>query len=393
MGLRVLCGVVACAASVVAAVEWEDPSVNAVNRLSACAFLPPLADEAAALSDDLEPATPYVRSLNGNWKISWCGDPALRPLDFWKTDYDDSQWFTIDVPSCVEMRGFGTPGYTNVRYPHAWDPKRDIAAPTIRDRDTDARDYNPVSSYRTRFTVPAAWAGRDVILRFDGVYSAYSVWVNGHKVGYAEDSFTTHEFELTDYLNYGGSNSIAVKVYRWCDGSYLEDQDMFRFSGIFRDVTLWAKPKDGIWDFTVQTELSTASYAFGRVNVAGCDLADAKLFDADGKLVGTPAVIDKDFASAKLAELLDADMLVILTAVEKVAINFGKPDQKGLDELTPAEAKEYIAQGQFAKGSMLPKVEAAVKFAESKSGRTALITLLEKAKDGIEGKTGTRVHQ
>ena len=113
----------------------------------------------------------------------------------------------------------------------------------------------------------------------------------------------------------------------------------------------------------------------------------------NGRLVGTPAVIDKDFASAKLAELLNADMLIILTAVEKVAINFNKPDQKGLDDLTPAEAREYISQGQFAKGSMLPKVEAAVKFAESKAGRTALITLLEKAKDGIEGKTGTRVHQ
>ena len=113
----------------------------------------------------------------------------------------------------------------------------------------------------------------------------------------------------------------------------------------------------------------------------------------DGKVFGTPAVIDKDFGSELLAELLDADMLIILTAVEKVAINFNKPDQKGLDDLTPAEAKVYIEQGQFAKGSMLPKVEAAVKFAESKPGRTALITLLEKAKDGIEGKTGTRVHQ
>ena len=113
----------------------------------------------------------------------------------------------------------------------------------------------------------------------------------------------------------------------------------------------------------------------------------------DGKLCGTPAVIDKDFGSELLAELLDADVLVILTAVEQVAINFNKPDQKGLDDLTPAQAKVYMDENQFAKGSMLPKVQAAVKFAESKAGRTALITLLEKAKDGIEGKTGTRVHQ
>ena len=111
------------------------------------------------------------------------------------------------------------------------------------------------------------------------------------------------------------------------------------------------------------------------------------------KLSGTPAVINKDFGSELLAELLDADMLIILTAVEKVAINYNKPDQKGLDDLTPAEAYKYMEENQFAKGSMLPKVQAAVKFAESKAGRTALITLLEKAKDGIEGKTGTRIHQ
>ena len=110
-------------------------------------------------------------------------------------------------------------------------------------------------------------------------------------------------------------------------------------------------------------------------------------------LKGVPAVIDKDFASECMAEQLDADMLIILTAVEKVAVNFGKPDQRGLDELTPEEARKYIAEGQFAPGSMLPKVEAAVKFAESKPGRKALITLLEKARDGIAGKTGTVIHQ
>ena len=116
-------------------------------------------------------------------------------------------------------------------------------------------------------------------------------------------------------------------------------------------------------------------------------------YENKGCYKGVPAVIDKDFASECMAEQLDADMLIILTAVEKVAINFNKPDQKGLDDLTPAQAKVYMDENQFAKGSMLPKVQAAVKFAESKPGRTALITLLEKAKDGIAGKTGTRIHQ
>ena len=269
----------ACAACAAETNDWENLQVNSINRLPARTYAMPLASEAAALTDALEPETPYRKSLNGDWKLSWAGSPDLRVKDFWKADFDDSGWFTIDVPSCVEMRGFGAPGYTNVRYPHAWDPKRDIAAPTIRDRHTDARDYNPVSSYRTTFTVPADWAGRDVILRFDGVYSAYYVWVNGHRVGYAEDSKLPSEFDITPYLG-DGANLLAVEVYRWCDGSFLEDQDMFRFSGIFRDVTLWAKPKDGIWDFAVRTAL-TNGYRDATLSVEGIDGAwAATLYDA-----------------------------------------------------------------------------------------------------------------
>ena len=153
----------------------------------------------------------------------------------------------------------------------------------------------------------------------------------------------------------------------------------------YRQVVPSPKPIDVIEKNTVKALVDNGAVV---ITVGGGGIPVVR---KDGKLYGTPAVIDKDFASAKLAELLDADMLVILTAVEKVAINFGKPDQKGLDTLTPAEAREYIAQKQFAPGSMLPKVEAAVKFAESKPGRTALITLLEKAKDGIAGKTGTTI--
>ena len=154
----------------------------------------------------------------------------------------------------------------------------------------------------------------------------------------------------------------------------------------YRQVVPSPKPIDVIEKNTVKALVDNGTVV---ITVGGGGIP---VVCRDGKLYGTPAVIDKDFASAKLAELLDADMLVILTAVEKVAINFGKPDQKNLDELTPEEARKYMAEGQFAPGSMLPKVEAAVKFAESKPGRTALITLLEKAKDGIEGKTGTAIH-
>ncbi len=155
----------------------------------------------------------------------------------------------------------------------------------------------------------------------------------------------------------------------------------------YRQVVPSPKPFD-----IVEAESIKALFNAGHVVIA-VGGGGIPVVRKDGKVYGTPAVIDKDFGSELLAELLDADVLVILTAVEKVAINFNKPDQKGLDDLTPAQAKVYMDEDQFAKGSMLPKVQAAVKFAESKPGRTALITLLEKAKDGIAGKTGTRIHQ
>ena len=264
--------------------DWENTAVNSRNREPARAYSMPLASADAALTDALEPATPYRISLNGTWKISWCGNPALRPLDFWKTDFDDSDWFTIDVPSCVEMRGFGSPGYVNVRYPHAnkW--------PRILNRDTEKPDYNPVSSYRRTFTVPEGWAGRDVFIRFDGVYSAYYVWVNGQQVGYAEDSKLPSEFNITKYLK-AGENQLAVEVYRWCDGSYLEDQDMFRYSGIYRDVSLFATPKVRLDDFYV-TQTFSPDYRNATLNlkttVRGGDAkVSATLYDAAFRPVGT----------------------------------------------------------------------------------------------------------
>ena len=284
------------AAGLVAAAEpndWENPQVNSRNRLPARTYAMPLADEASALTEDLEPATPFVMSLNGDWRFSWCGDPARRPTDFWKADFDDSKWGTIDVPSCVEMRGYGTPGYTNVKYPHtdlSYPKGKDFAR--VTDRDTGRSDYNPVSSYRTTFKVPASWSGRDVILRFDGVYSAYYVWVNGQPVGYAEDSKLPSEFNITPYLNPAvqeskqTSNVLAVQVFRWSDGSYLEDQDMFRFSGIFRDVTLWAKPKDGIWDFAVRTRPLDDAYESWCLEVEFENGDSAVLYDADQKKIG-----------------------------------------------------------------------------------------------------------
>ena len=326
---------------VVSAAEWEDTAVNSINRLPARTYSMPLADAKAAFTDAIEPETPYKKSLNGEWKFSWSGDPRLRVRDFWKAHYDDSDWFSIDVPSCVETRGFGIPGYTNVRYPHA-----DKSQPSnkdfgrILDRDTEEPDYNPVSSYRRYFTIPESWQGRDVILRFDGVYSAYYVWVNGKLVGYAEDSKLPSEFNITPYLNQTieqseqSNNVLAVEVYRWCDGSYLEDQDMNRFSGIFRDVTLWAKPKDGIWDFNVRTSTD------GNVSV-DCEGATWKLYDSTGKEVATP-VRDVQLWSAEKPYLYT---LIVRKGEDIRARKIGFKDQKVVGNSVLVNGKKIKFKG------------------------------------------------
>ena len=265
--------------------DWENPAVTSIGREPPRTYSMPLASVDDAFSDAIEPPSPYRLSLNGVWKLSWAGNPDLRVKDFWRADYQDADWFDIDVPSCVEMRGFGSPGYTNIRYPHK------LEWPLIRDRYSGEADYNPVSSYRRRFSVPESWCGRRVILRFDGVYSAYYVWVNGQKVGYAQDSALPSEFDITRFL-VPDENVLAVEVYRWCDGSYLEDQDMFRFSGIFRDVTLWSMPVNGIWDFAVETSLINGRRD-ATIAVTGCDGAEWALYDAARREVahggaGTP---------------------------------------------------------------------------------------------------------
>ena len=302
-------GLAACGAFAAEVNDWENPAVNSINRLPARTWTVPFADDSSALSDDLVPESPYLVSLNGDWKIKWVGDPARRPLDFWKTDFDDADWAAIDVPSCVEMRGYGSPIYTNVRYPHknASNPKdKDFAR--ILDRDNGEPGYNPVSSYRRTFSVPESWKDRRVILRFEGVGSAFYVWVNGKMVGYAEDSKLPSEFDITEFLTgFTGltgldksknpdnpvnpvQNIIAVQVFKWCDGSYLEDQDMFRFSGIFRDVSLWSMPKDGIWDFKVSEKLKVESGKCkeASISIEGIDGEwDATLYDASRKPVAT----------------------------------------------------------------------------------------------------------
>lgn len=245
MSLLLLCSFPVFSSDCIAE-PWNDPGVNQINRQPARAQSFPLRLERPRFEKSEAWETPYLFSLNGAWDFNWASSLTDGSQGFESPTYIPSKWFKITVPSCVELQGFGIPIYTNVTYPHAKTP------PMIDS------EYNPVSFYRRTFQVPKEFGGRPVFVRFDGVYSAFSLWLNGKFVGYSEDSKLPAEFNLTPYLQ-DGENLIAVRVMRWCDGSYLEDQDMFRYSGIFRDVSLFAPPSIEIHDFTVTSAL-TDSY-------------------------------------------------------------------------------------------------------------------------------------
>ncbi|MCP4756560.1 MAG: DUF4981 domain-containing protein [Proteobacteria bacterium] len=187
----------------------------------------------------------WKQPLNGNWKFHWADKPANRPQGFYRPDFDPSGWDEIEVPSNWQIKGYGTPIYTNIIYPYSIDLK-----------DIPRIDHlgNPVGSYRRDFRIEAEWNSREIFLHFAGVQSAFYVWINGIKVGYSQEGMTPAEFNITPYLR-EGSNSVAVEVYRWCDGSYLEDQDMWRLSGIFREVYLVGRPATEIRDFFVESRL------------------------------------------------------------------------------------------------------------------------------------------
>ena len=196
--------------------------------------------------------SPFYQSLNGSWKFHWVKSPDERPTDFYRTDYDASGWDEIPVPSNWEIQGYGTPIYTNVRYPHPRQPPKILA--DVPDNYTAAKEPNPVGSYRTTFTVPKKWDGREVFIHFEGVSSAFYLWINGQKVGYSQGSRTPAEFNITECLK-PGENTLAAEVYRWSDGSYLEDQDFWRLSGIFRDVYLFSTPAVQLRDMFVLSDL------------------------------------------------------------------------------------------------------------------------------------------
>lgn len=230
--------------------DWENETIFSINRLPGRAtFMSyPSVD---VMKKDSAYRKPWLRSessncilLNGTWKFNWVKQPADRPVDFYKNSYDVSVWDDIEVPSCWEMKGYGTPIYVNITYPFRNN------APFIQPQKdyTVVDEPNAVGSYKRTFTLPTSWNNEPVFIHFDGVYSAMYLWVNGKKVGYSQGSTEDAEFDITSYIKQG-ENQLAVEVYRWCDGSYLEDQDMFRMSGIFRDVYLLKRPAVHLHDF------------------------------------------------------------------------------------------------------------------------------------------------
>ncbi|MHA2131305.1 MAG: sugar-binding domain-containing protein, partial [Promethearchaeota archaeon] len=220
--------------------DWENPEMIGQNREPAHNTLIPYANVESALNG-LRENSIYYRSLNGKWKYHWVKKPADRPIDFYKLEYNTSEWDEIPVPSNWQMQGYGIPIYLNIRYPRSVNKK---VIPKI------SHEYNPVGSYRTEFNIPEGWDGREIFIHFDGVKSAFYIWINGVRVGYSQGSMTPAEFNITRFIQ-KGNNALAVEVYRWSDGSYLEDQDMWRLSGIYRDVYLFSVPKVHIRDFFV----------------------------------------------------------------------------------------------------------------------------------------------
>ena len=276
-------GVCACHAYAQTFKEWQDPEINAVNRAPMHTdFFAYESTELAAKG--MKELSGNFMSLNGNWKFNWVRDADQRPTDFFRVGYNDKGWNDMPVPGLWELNGYGDPVYLNVGY--AWRGWFKNDPPHV------PVEQNHVGSYRRTVDIPAAWAGRQIVAHFGSVTSNIYLWVNGRYVGYSEDSKLEAEFDLTPYVK-PGRNLIAFQVFRWCDGTYLEDQDFFRLSGVGRDCYLYARDKRQITDIQVDAAPS-ANYTAGTVAVKaffprqarGCSV-ELALTDAQGRSVAS----------------------------------------------------------------------------------------------------------
>lgn len=226
--------------------EWTDPQVNEVNRLPMHASFFPYESAEKAIAGDKTASANYL-SLNGDWKFSMSDNVASRSRGFWQSDYDDNAWGTMPVPGVWELNGYGDPLYVNIGY--AWRNQYENNPPFVPEEN------NRVGSYRRLVHIPASWSGKDITAHFGSVTSNIYLWVNGRFVGYGEDSKLEQEFDITPYVKPGQDNLIAFQVFRWCDGTYLEDQDFFRYSGVGRDCYLTAREKKRVEDVRITPDL------------------------------------------------------------------------------------------------------------------------------------------
>lgn len=262
-----------------ASCDWQNPSLIHRNRLPARSYFFHYPDTVPALTLD-RTASPWVQLLNGAWKFSYAPTPAEAPASFFAPSYDVSAWDSIAVPGHWQLQGYGHPHYTNVQFPFPVNPPY---VPT----------ENPTGSYRREFTVGREWAGMRLVLRFEGVDSAFHVWVNGKAVGFSKGSRIPSEFDVTELVK-PGVNTLAVRVYQWSDGTYCEDQDMWWLSGIFRDVMLLALPSLHVEDLRVRTPFKVGDASAGlevRVRLGSGSgkilkgSVEAELLDAAGQSV------------------------------------------------------------------------------------------------------------
>ena len=263
--------------------EWQDPTLNEVNRapMHTHYFAYSATEDAAAPESSVN----YI-SLHGKWAFNWVQNADQRPTGFWEPGFNDKGWDTMVVPGVWELNGFGDPIYVNTGY--AWRNQFQNNPPEVPVYN------NHVGSYRREFAIPASWSGKDVIMHIGSATSCIYVWVNGKFAGYSEDSKLEAEFDITKFIKPGQKNLIAMQIFRWCDGTYLEDQDFFRYGGIARDCYLYARAKARIEDIRAVPDLD-AQYRNGVLNVeisfkGNAGSANLELFDAAGRKVAEATV-------------------------------------------------------------------------------------------------------
>lgn len=267
---------------------WENPNIISINKKEYhVQTIPYNSIEQALLFD--ETASPNYQSLNGTWKFHWAPTPDKSPRNFYNPDFDDRHWADIQVPGNWQTQGFGTPIYVNVQHPFEPNP------PYI------PKDNNPTGSYRTNFNIPASWTNQTVYINFDGVESAFFIWVNGRQVGYSQNSYNAAEFDITPYIH-KGENQLSVKVLRFSDGSYLEGQDFWHLSGIFRDVYIYKTSDIHLRDYKVETAMLN-------------DYTDA-MFSLDYKIISGVTGENADL----LIGLYDSNKNIVFEITEKLEI-------------------------------------------------------------------------